>query len=341
MLGQAVPRLAGWKELARPVRDPALVRQLAVALLAAALLELVFLRLITRIGVHLPREEAVSSGIRAASFLGSLAFNFGSILAIALVILLLGSTVLRINHGIVRLLLAVLSAAMLGGLALTLSTGSATADALFGLTATLLVGLLGLALVRQEDLSRQARLALALMVFAYVCYQYYTLAHLSYRLLDYPSVPPMSVPALRLGEVLVVVAGGAVFWAWGVERWRRAGLAGIGLVAVLLLAVGLSSASSASTMSILALWTTGLSLFLPLPFYLLSLGLYLLTLIACWRSGDAFWTGAGLLLVLLAGYMPEATYHHLLLLLGVVFLGGAGRWAVPSHERTNGPFPIG
>ena len=332
MLGQAVPRLAGWKQLARPVRDPALVRQLAAALLAAALLELVFLRLITRIGVHLPREEAVSGGIRAASFFGSLAFNFGSILAIALVVLLLGSTVLRINHGIVRLLLATLSAAMLGGLALSLATGSATADALFGLTATLLVGLLGLALVRHEGLSRQARLALALIVFAYFCYQYYTLAHLFYRLLDYPSLPPMSVPVLRLGEGLVVVAGGAVFWAWGAERWRRAGLAGIALVVVLLLAVGLSSASPASTMSILALWTTGLSLFLPLPFYLLSLGLYLLTLIACWRSGDASWIGAGLLLVLLAGYMPEATYHHLLLLLGVVFLSGAARWAIPSLE---------
>ena len=72
-----------------------------------------------------------------------------------------------------------------------------------------------------------------------------------------------------------------------------------------------------------------------------NLGLYLLTLIACWGSGDASWIGAGLLLVLLAGYMPEATYHHLLLLVGVLFLSGAARWAVPSHERRNGPFPIG
>jgi len=76
-------------------------------------------------------------------------------------------------------------------------------------------------------------------------------------------------------------------------------------------------------MAILALWTTGLSLFLPFPLYLLALGLYLVTLLSCWRSGDAFWPGAGLLVLLLAGYMPEATYQHLLVFLGVAFLSGA------------------
>jgi hypothetical protein len=55
----------------------------------------------------------------------------------------------------------------------------------------------------------------------------------------------------------------------------------------------------------------------------------LLTLVACWRSGDAFWAAAGLLLVLLAGYMAESTYGHLLLLLGVAFLSGAVQRAAP------------
>ena len=94
-------------------------------------------------------------------------------------------------------------------------------------------------------------------------------------------------------------------------------------MAAIVLVVAISSLSPASTTSILALWTSGMSLYLPLPVYLLSLGLYLLTVVACWRSGDAFWTASGLLLLLLAGYMPEATYQHLLLLLGVGFLSGA------------------
>ncbi len=72
-------------------------------------------------------------------------------------------------------------------------------------------------------------------------------------------------------------------------------------MAVVLLVLTLAGLSPASTMAILALWTTGLSLFLPFPVYRVALGLYLLTLVACLRSGDGFWIGAGLLLVLLAG----------------------------------------
>jgi hypothetical protein len=227
--------------------------------------------------------------------------------------------------------MAALSIAMLCGLGLSLAMGTATADALFGLAVTLLVGLLGLALVQQNEMSGRGRLVLGLIVAAYLCYQYYALGYLiNQRLLDNTSGLPLSIAALRLGEGFVVAAGLAVFWAWGIERWRRAGLVGVAAVAAVLAAIAISSLSPASTTSILALWTTGLSLFLPLPVYLLALGLYLVTLIACWRSGDAFWTASGLLLLLLAGYMPEATYHHLLLLLGVVFLSGAAQRAVRS-----------
>ena len=329
MLGQAASRLPVAKQFALPTLDLRLLRQLATALLAAAVLETLLLRLVTRVGVHLPRGEAVSDGIQAASFFGALALNFASILAIVLVVLLLGSVALRTRNEIVRLLFAAISGAMLWGLGWSLATGSATADALFGLSAVLLVGWLGLVLVARGGPTREVRLALAIIVFAYFCYQYYTLSHLAFRLLDYGSVPPLSISVLRFGEGLVVVAGGAVFWAWGRGRWRRAGLVGVALVAGIVLAVAFSSLAPASTTSILALWTTGMSFYLPLPVYLLSLAFYLLTIVACWRSGDAFWVAAGLTLLLVAGYMPEATHHHLLLLLGVAFLSGIVRWAVP------------
>lgn len=330
MLGEAAPRMVVGRRIARPALDPTLLRQLAVALVAAALLETALLRLVTRIGVHLPKEGGVSSAFEAASLLGSLAFNFASVLAIALAVVLLGAMVLRMESGVGRLTLAALSLAMLWGLGLSLATDGAAADALFGVAVTLLVGLVGLVLVRREEMPPAGRLAVALMVIAYFCYQYYALTLLSYRLLDYTAAPPLGIASLRLGEGLVVAAGGAVFWAWGVERWRRVGLLGLVVVAVLVVGVALGGVAPASTMSILALWTTGLSLFLPFPLYLVALGLYLVTLVACWRSGDAFWTAAGLLLLLLAGYMPETTYQHLLLLLGVGFLSGAARWAVRS-----------
>jgi hypothetical protein len=175
------------------------------------------------------------------------------------------------------------------------------------------------------------------MALAYACYQYYALSHVLYRMLDYTTVPPLAVPALRLGEGLVVVAGAAAFWAWGARRWRQAGFAGASFSAAAVVIVAAGSLAPAATTSILSLWTTGLSLFLPLPLYLLALGLYLLTIVACLRSGEGFWAGAGLLLVLLAGYMPEATYDHLLLLLGVAFLSGVMTWAAREQARHTTP----
>jgi len=233
--------------------------------------------------------------------------------------------------------LAILSAGMLWGLGSTLTTSSPIGDALFGLTMTLLVVCLGFGLARRTSLPLGARVAIGLMVVAYACYQYYALGHLFYRALDYSTVPPLAVAVLRLGEGLVVVAGAAAFWAWGARRWRYAGFAGTSIAAVAVVVVAAGSLAPAATTSILSLWTTGLSLFLPLPLYLLALGLYLLTIIACLRRGEDFWTGAGLLLVLLAGYMPEATYDHLLLLLGVVFLSGVMTWAAPWPARTTTP----
>ncbi len=324
MFGQATRSFQTRPRLTLSLQEDSL-RQLTVLLVAAAVAETFLLRLATRVAVHVPRGEAVSEAMHGASFLGTLALNLASVLAIGLVVVVLALVVWRVDKGPARLLLGGLSAAMLWGLGSTLMTNSVAGDALFGLTITMLVAAIGLGSALRRGVSLEARTAIGLMVLAYVCYQYYALGHLFARALGYTAVPPLTVAMLRAGEALVVVAGGAVFWAWGARGWRHAGVAGTSFSALAVLFIGASSLAPASTTSILALWTTGLSLFLPLPLYLIALGLYLLTALACVRSDEAFWTGAGLLLILLAGYMPEATYDHLLLLLGVAFVAGAVR----------------
>jgi hypothetical protein len=328
MFGQAARPIARTRPVA--LSQEAL-RQLAALLVAAAVAETLFLRLATRVAVHVPKGEAARAGAHVAALLGTLALNLASVLAIGIVVVVLALLVLRIEGALGRLALATLAAGMLWGLGSTLTTGSPLGDALFGLTMTMLAVCVGFGLARRTGLPLRARVAIGLMVVAYACYQYYSLSHLFYRVLDYSTVPPLAVPVLRLGEGLVVVAGAAAFWAWGARRWRHAGFAGTSIVAVAVFVIAAGSLAPSATTSILSLWTTGLSLFLPLPLYLLALGLYLLTVIACLRSGEDFWTGAGLLLVLLAGYMPEATYDHLLLLLGLAFLSGVMTWAAPGH----------
>jgi hypothetical protein len=329
MFGQAIRGVPRQRSFTLSLPEASL-RQLAGLLVGAAVAETLFLRLATRVGVHLPKDGEVKTGIHVASLAGTLALNFGSVLSIGLVVVVLALVVIRVEIGVARLALAALSAGMLWGLGLALTTDSVTGNALFGLTMTALVACIGFGIARRSGLSFEARLAIGLMVASYTCYQYYSLAHLFYRALDYSTVPPLAVPMLRLGEGLVIVAAAAAFWAWGVRNWRHAGFAGTSLTAVAVLVIGAGSLAPAATTSILALWTTGLTLFLPLPLYLLAFGLYLLTAVACLRNGEDFWTGSGLLLLLLAGYMPEATYDHLLVLLGVAFVAGAARLAVPS-----------
>ncbi len=334
MLDPAISQMSVNWQLPRLRVNATLLRQVVQGLIVAALVEIALLRLATRIGVHIPRSELASDGLQVASFVGSFAFNSASILAIGLTVLLLTLMTTQVRDTVARVGLAVISAALMVSLSMSLVTGTAVWDGVFGIAATLLVLMLGVTLMARKDVSAGPRAAIALVVGAYVCYQYYSLSHIAYRLLDYTALPPLGIDVLRWGEVLVVLAGVGVFWAWGLPRWRRAGRLGIAAVAGIVVVVGLSSLTPSSTTSILALWTTGMSFFLPSPVYLLALALYLVTIVACFRDEDAFGLGAGLLLLLVAGYMPEATYHHLLVILGVGFLTGAFRIAEEASDRT-------
>lgn len=328
----SVGRVASARGRWHPQLDAGVLRQVAVVLVAAALAEIVLLRLVTRVGVHLPKSGAVGDAISLASLTGSFALNLASILTTAFVAVLLGAIAWRAGNALLRPALVVLGGAMLWGLALSLATDSATADFVFGIATTALVLLIAVLVAGDHDLPAKGRLALALIAGAYVVYQYYALGHLAAEQLGYATTPPAAIPVLRFGELLVVLGAAAAFWAWGIERWRHAGRAGTALAVGPVFVVFAGSLAPASTSSILALWTTGLSLYLPISLYLIALGLYLYTIVVCWRSGDAFWVSAGLLLVLLAGYMPEASYHHLLLLLGLTFLAGGAASLIREDE---------
>ncbi len=339
MLSPAVPHLSFNWQLSRLQVSETLLRQVVLGLIVAALLEITLLRLTTRIGVHVPRSELAGDALQAASFVGSFAFNSASILAIGLTVLLLFLMTTQIRDSAARVSLAVISGALMISLVMSLVTGRAVWDGVFGLAATLLVLMLGISLMARRNVSAGPRAAVALIVGAYLCYQYYSLSHLAYRLVDYAALPPLGIDVLRWGEVLVVIASALVFWAWGLPRWRLAGRAGIAAVVLLVVVVGLSTITPSSTTSILALWTTGMSFFLPSPVYLLALALYLVTVVACFRDKDAFWLGTGLLLLLVAGYMPEATYHHLLVILGVGFLAGAFHIVEEAPNRVPATVP--
>ncbi len=322
MLGTAVSRPASSRRLTLLDSLAAGFRPLTITFLAAVLAETLLLRIVVRVGVHVPKHDIFTGLFESASTLGSLAFNFASVLALVLLAIVLTFVIANKRSRAFSPLIAILSMALFLGLFLTLVTNTPEADALFGVAAALLAVTILIVAVRTCHLTPAVTIALGLMVAAYLSYEYYTLSYVFYRILDYAAIPPLSLDALRLGEALAMVAAGAGFLAWGLPRWGTIGRAGAAIVAVVLLALTAAGLSPVSTMAILALWTTGVSLFLPFPIYLLALALFLLTIVACFRDRDAYWIATGLLLVLLAGYMAESTYQHLLFLLGIFFLSG-------------------
>jgi len=322
MIGTAVSRPTASRRLAPLESLAAGFRPLAITLIAAVLAETLLLRIVVRVGVHVPKHSIFTGLFEAASTLGSVAFNFASVLALVLLTLVLTFVIASKRTRSFSPLIATLAVALFLGLFLTLVTDTPEADALFGVSAALLAMTILIVAVRTGDLTPAVTIALGLMVAAYLSYEYYTLSYVFYRILDYATLPPLSLDALRLGEALAMVAAGTVFLAWGLPRWGKIGRAGAAVVAVVILALTTAGLSPVSTMAILALWTAGVSLFLPFPIYLLALALFLLTMVACLRDSNAYWIAAGLLLVLLAGYMAESTYQHLLFLLGIFFLSG-------------------
>ena len=121
-----------------------------------------------------------------------------------------------------------------------------------------------------------------------------------YALLHWPGPPAWGLPLFRMGEGLVVAGAVALWWALGRRADRRSWLAGC-LLASLFAAAYLAAPAMTAT---LVVWSHGLTLSLPWPFYAMALWLYGVTIIGSWRTGQRYIVYA-LLLLLAAGYAPQ------------------------------------
>ena len=304
-------------------------------LTVAGVTELLLLRTLSRVAVHIPKQGLVLQAYQVLTGVGSFAFDLATVLAVATLALALYSLVRREHR------LDGWRASVLGALALLLAwsillpllraAGGSTSDGsgndalklAFGLAFSLAV--VGLAL--PNALSRQAtparRIAVGLVAAAYLCGQYYTVSYAATGLLNASGPPAFASPILALGEVLVVASAGAIFAAWGAGTQRggkssaRLRLAIPTALSLLLLA---SYAANGSTSAILSLWTEGLTLYLPFPLYLAAFWLFGWAVVASFQRRDGFAAGCALLLLFVGGYALELTYQHLLAAIAIVVL---------------------
>lgn len=297
----------------------ALLGQLLPLLALAVAGEVVLFRVVSRVGVHIPKDGAVLTVYGRLTQLGSFSFNLATLLAGAAMVLA-ALTLFRGGRAFLR-------NALLPGWLLTIVGESAlfaalppseTRRLLFGVTAAAGLALVALAARRQREV-------VWISTGAFLLAAYYTLSNLGAVVFRATATAPFSQDAVRLGEALVPVAALTVFVVWGPPlTWRAARRHPwvYGLPSLLTLAVAAAFFGPGSTSSILSLWTTGLSLYLPLPLYILALWMYGVAFAHSVATGR-HQVAAALVLLFAAGLSLETTYQYLLAMLALLILGDA------------------
>jgi hypothetical protein len=138
-----------------------------------------------------------------------------------------------------------------------------------------------------------------------------------YAALQWPGPPPLTGLFFNLGELLVMASVFVLWWLYGRgASWR------VWLAASLpaLVFAGSHLANAAMT-GILAVWSVGLTLYLPWPVYAAGLWLAGVTVIVAIRRGDP--AGWAILLLLSGGYAPQLSLQAFLDLIALWLLAEA------------------
>jgi hypothetical protein len=287
-------------------RTTELVRPLIGLTLIAALAEVTLLRLISRLGVHIPALSWARTLYNAAVAAGEIVFPVATVFAAALLVVLAE----RLARRAALVTFAILT--LLGFEAwLLVTTPDPAASALhaFVLSGALVATLVG---AMRTGLPHRPLVFVAFVVAGQCLVEVQSAsAHLVAL-----GGRPLPLAWASAGELFFVVALLLLPVLLVAPPWPRQALLA-GALATLLTAGML--AGNASTVRILAIWTFGLAMPVLTPLYALAAGTVVATAVALWRAGRTT-EACGLALVVLGGFGPPSSYQADLLLAGVVLL---------------------
>jgi hypothetical protein len=144
------------------------------------------------------------------------------------------------------------------------------------------------------------RLSLLLPALAMLAAALFQAAPSIYVSFHWSGPPSWGLPLFRAGEGLVVLGAGLLWWVYGRGADRRSWLLG-GVPALLFAGAYLAAPAMTAT---IAVWSHGITLSLPWPFY--AAALWLLGATIAWNVRCGWWTAAwALLLLAAAGYAPQ------------------------------------
>jgi hypothetical protein len=314
----ALAGTASQRTVIRPAWPAQALPALVFATLVAAGAELVLLRLISRVGVHIPAAGWARGAYTAAVALGNLVFPAATVLATG-TLLVMGLALLRWwpAAGVVAL-------ALPAGQLWLLARGTG-AEAVALLEALLATALLAVPFLTASA-PRGTRLVLALTAIG----ETLALVQAAAANLSAQGAPRLPLALATAGEVVMLVALLVLPVLVPPRGWDRAALAA-GFGAALLVALVL--AANGSTTRILALWTFGIAMVAPSPLYGLAAGALAATVIAHARGGQPAYA-AGLTLIALGGYLPGNSYQATLLLAGTILLAFPRLLGPPAEGGT-------
>lgn len=315
-VGKGVTRA---RSVAGPRSD--LLRPLLAVTLIVAGGELALLRLISRIGVHIPAMSWAQSSYNAAVATGNRMFPVATVFAAALLVVLAISVSRR------RLLPACAALTLVGYEAWLLLTPDRTATT--ALHELALAGAL-LAIAVTAVRERQPNGVLVFVGLVAAAEIAGLVQHAS-AILMANGGRALPLASTTAGEVLLLAALLLLPVLLAPPAWQRSAIVGGVLVALL---VGGAIVGNSSTTRILAIWTFGLSMPAPALLYAAAAGILTATVIALWQA-ERTAEAAGLVLVVLGGYVPPSSYQANLLLAGMILI--ALPWvldAVRGESRT-------
>ncbi len=158
------------------------------------------------------------------------------------------------------------------------------------------------------------RAAATIPALALLMNELYQIAPAAYSALRWAGPPPGMAALYSAGELLVALSPFGLWWALARDAGWRTWLAAAGPPLVFAAAYFANPALT----GILSIWSIGLTLYLPWPIYALSLWLAGVTVIATLRRGSL--AGWAILLLAAGGYAPQLSAQAFLGLIGLRLL---------------------
>ena len=301
-------------------RYPHLLRWLAWA----ALLDWLVTRSLTRAAIFMPKSPAVIMAYQGISFIGQLASTLTVLLVMAALGWMAWQEVRRREARMVGVALCTLLAISLWALFQPAVGWLAVAFQL------LLIFCLG-TLVWRAWAAVQAveiKIVVTLVALTLLASRLFQLLPALYEALSLAGPPPLTGALFNAGELLVLLSIAALWWAFGGGASWKVWLAGALLMAPYLIGRLLNP----SMTGILAIWSTGLTLYLPWPAYAGALWLACVTVIACLRRDNP--AGWAIIFLAAGGYAGQLSYQVFLGLAALWLLVGEGSLVLeyPNHE---------